>query len=367
LRAQLRESLDWSRLAWLAEWERATSVLWRRLSTVAPELVPNDIGQTFKRLTMVSDFHAKYLEERCDVTLAAFAREGIDVILLKGAGLAHSVYRGFTERPMGDLDLLVAPAQARDAWRVAIAEGWQWNSEMFPEAKYEGHHHLPPLYDSRRTGAKLEIHSSLTASGHPFSLGFDEARGDGQPLPGHRGRATALGVHHQVLHLAVHYAWSHMMMFGTWRTFRDLGALAATGRVQWGRVVDLAERHRATSCLYWTYRLADVLTGVETPAELQSRVRPPTPASWKQIVERHLASQALVSQVSCPSEALRRFLWGLAIRPRDVGTARPWEIVEIEANPSTQPRPPVTRRLAWHLENVLSWWRYLRVLRPARG
>jgi hypothetical protein len=366
LRDQLQRTIDWARLAWLAEWERATAVLWRRLSRVAPGAVPNDIGQTFKRLTMVSDFHAMYLEERCQAILAAFAREGIDVILLKGAALVHSAYRGFPDRPMGDLDLLIHPDRIRDAWSVAIAEGWEWNSSAFPQAKYEGHHHLPPLYDQRKTGAKLEIHSNLTAHGHPFSLGFDEARAHARPLPMHGGHAMALDVHHQVVHLAVHYAWSHVMLFGTWRTFRDLGALAATGSVDWNRVVELAGQHRAGSCCHWSFRLAEALSGVETPEAITSHFPAPTTPILRPFVERHLTSQTLAMERVCPSDRLRRFVWELAMNPRSVATVRPWEIAEVEG-PTSPPRPAVTRRVAYHLENLVSWWRYLRVLRPVRG
>ena len=366
LRDQLRGAIDWSRLAWLAEWERATAVLWRRLSHVAPQAVPADIGQTFKRLTMVGDFHAMYLDERCQAILAAFAREGIDVILLKGAALVHTAYRGFPDRPMGDLDLLIDPKRARDAWRVATSEGWEWNETAYPQAKYEGHHHMPPLFDRRRTGAKLEIHSNLTAHGHPFSIGFDDARAHAQPLASHGGHAMALDVHHQVVHLAVHYAWSHVMLFGTWRTFRDLGALAATGQVDWERVAALATQHRAASCVYWSFRLAEALSGVETPETIRSRFSPPTAPALRPFVERHLTSQTLAMERTCPSDRLRRFVWELAMNPRSVATVRPWEIAEVEG-PMSPPRPAVTRKVAYHLENLVSWWRYLRVLRPVRG
>jgi hypothetical protein len=366
LRELLRGTVDWPRLAWLAEWERATAVLWRRLSRVSPAAVPNDIGQTFRRLTMVSDFHASYLEERCHAILAAFAREGIEAILLKGAALAHSAYRGFADRPMGDIDLLLHPDRKVDAWRVATTEGWEWNQSVFPAVKYEGHHHMPPLFDRRRTGAKLEIHSSLTARGHPFSIGFDEARAHAQPLPLEGGHAFALNVHHQAVHLAVHYAWSHVMVFGSWRTFRDIDALEGTGAVDWNRVVDLADAHHAASCCYWTFRLADALSGVETPEPVRSRLRAPTTPALRSMVERHLTVQTLLTERRCPSERLRRLLWGLAIDPVHVSPNRPWEIAETEW-PASQPRAAVTRRVAYHLENLVSWWHYLRVVRPARG
>ena len=56
--------------------------------------------------------------------LSAFSVAGIDTLLLKGAGLAYTVYTAPHLRPRCDVDLLVAPERLADAHRLLAAEGW---------------------------------------------------------------------------------------------------------------------------------------------------------------------------------------------------------------------------------------------------
>lgn len=359
----LREPLDWSKVSWLAEWERATGVVWRRLHAVAPAAIPGDVALGWERLTMVADFHALYLQERFLTTLRALLDAGVEVILLKGAALAYSAYGGFTDRPMGDVDLLVDPERAEEAWKIATSLGWSWDRAMYPEVSYREHHHLPPLTDPQRVGAKLELHTALAGFGHPFALGFDAVRKASRSVSVGGRQVLVLDDDHQVIHLSVHLAWSHILSFGAWRTFRDIGAVLAGDRVDWDRVVSSARTHGATSCCYWTLRLADRLSGVAVPEDALVAFRTPTPRALHGIVERHLASQLFATERVCPSESIRRALWSAAIRPGRLrlGEGRPWDIDEVTAPRKGQPLP-LGRRLANHLENLAQWAHYLRLV-----
>lgn len=363
LRDALHRSLDWGKLSWLAEWERATGPVWRRIRAVAPDAVPADVALSWERLAMVADFHALYLQERFGETLRALVDAGIDVVLLKGAALAVSVYDGFTDRPMGDVDILVDPLSAQRAWEVAASLGWSWDRAMFPEGSYREHHHLPPLTDSRRVGAKLELHTALSVFGHPFALGFDAVRNAARPVVVSGRSVHILDADHQIVHLSVHLAWSHLLSFGVWRTFRDIGAVVDGDDLDWDGMAAAARRHGATSCCYWTLRLARDLCGVEVPESVLTAIEAPTPPAVRGVVERHLVGQLFATERTCPSEWLRRFLWKAAIRPGRLrlGEGRPWDIDEVTA-PTAGQAAPISRRLTKHAENVAQWAHYLRMV-----
>jgi hypothetical protein len=367
LRAELATPLDWTHLAWLADWERASSVLWRRLSGVAADRVPGDVAESFQRLTMVTDFRALYMKERCDAVLDAFGRAGIEVLLLKGAALAHTAYGEFTDRPMGDLDILVPAERASEAWSIATGLGWAWESAVFPDARYEGHHHLPPLFDSHRTGAKLELHSRLSVPEHPFSVGFPEVRAAARRLPAPRDHVLVLDAEHQLVHVAVHFAWSHEMSFGAWRAFRDVGALEATAPVDWSLVSDVARRHQASTSCYWTFRLARRLAGVGPSDDVLQAFEVHTPRWLRGAVERHLTTQIFAREDLCPSEKIRRLMWTIALSPRRIGqgSRRPWAVTDVELSRDV-PRERVSRRLGYHLGHLMNWWRYLRTVAATR-
>lgn len=358
--------LDWARLLAMAEGERATAILWRRLESIGVRTIPAAERVQFERLMMISDFKALYLKQRLDETLAVLGAAGVDVVLLKGAALGSTVYGSFVERPMGDLDLLVDAARAEEAHALARRAGWTWNEGTFPAARYEGHHHLPPLYDERKTGAKLELHTGLFIEGHPFALSGDDLRAAGRRLSTTEGIVFVPSPEHELLHLCVHFAWSHMMGFGAWRMFRDLDALSRSG-LDWQEVLRLAAQHRAVTSCYWTFRLAEALAGVSVPADVMRALRAPSGAALQSRLERHLVHHVLPTEVICPAVSVRRMMWSLALQPRQSGhgPVRPWDL---DAPNQTDPGKRGSRlRRIWQQASRLGAWRnYMRLVVAAR-
>lgn len=277
---------------------------------------------------MVCEFRAMALEDRLLRLLRGYEDEGIPVILLKGAALAVSSYPRFADRPMGDLDVLISPRHARRAWEVAIAQGWVWDEHVYPQSHYQAHHHLPPLFDGARTGARLELHTALSLSSHPFSLTFEDAQAVSRSAGARgAGRARILDPEHSLIHICVHFAWGHLASLGIWRLARDVSALGGVP-LDWDRVLALSETYRAQLSLYWSLRLIDGLCGVEVaPASVMARVAPARPAWVCRVLERHLAVHVINRITPCPSEKLRRFMWSLALEPNRTATSRqrPWD------------------------------------------
>ena len=135
-----QRSVDWEVLIGLADRERATAILWRRVRPHVPVSIPDAIRERMERMAMVADFSASYLEARVGETLAHIESEGGTAIVLKGTALASSVYPSFFERPMGDIDLLVDASQADALWRSVQTIGWRWDADRYPSRLYVGHH-----------------------------------------------------------------------------------------------------------------------------------------------------------------------------------------------------------------------------------
>src|SRR5438552_15543 len=80
-------------------------------------------GALFGELRMAAVVDAvreRELRRLLDVVGAA----GIETLLLKGAGLAYTMYAAPHLRPRADVDLLIAPERVDDADRRLAAEGW---------------------------------------------------------------------------------------------------------------------------------------------------------------------------------------------------------------------------------------------------
>lgn len=357
IRALLEKPLDWAKLSWLAEQERATPVLWRRLSAIAP--LPEE-AQTLHRMAMVSEFRMSHLETRLLSALDTLATANTEVVLLKGAALALTVYGSFVARPMSDVDLLVSSDDALRARDALLAAGWTSGpGEESPF--YEGHHHLPPLVDGLGTGTSLELHTSLFFEGHPFAFTGDDIRARAERVTV-RGRTVLVpSVHDQLLHLCLHFAWSHMMATGAWRAFRDLDALLKPERVEWKGFTKLAKESRGGSACYWTFRLARTLAGITVPAWVEHALVPPDPEFALRRLEQHFTYDLLPTENISPSLWLTYTMWRAGLRPRwsGHGQVRPWDRADQLLQTE---RPARMKRLMLHIRNAKSWSRYVRLV-----
>ena len=91
--------------------------------------------------------------------VSAFAEKGIDLLVLKGAALAYTVYAEPRLRPMRDVDILVRQTDAVRAQRALVDLGFAAARIFEVDA---GHKHLPPA--SRRVRdvtISVEVHHDL--------------------------------------------------------------------------------------------------------------------------------------------------------------------------------------------------------------
>lgn len=361
LRALLAGPIDWDKLAWLAARERALPKLRDQLHAVTPDLPAEAAG--LQRLAMVAEFRMRHLEQRLLASLDALATNAVSVMLLKGAALVATVYGTFAERPMSDLDLLVRGDRAQAARAALLEAGWKASELERLERFYAGHHHLPALTDGQGTGVLLEVHTDLFFRGHPFQLSSDDVWRRARTVEFHGRRVVVPGTLDQLLHLCLHFAWSHLMSAGAWRTFRDLDALQREGGIDWDEFIRLSRSSRGASCCYWTFRLAERLSGVSVPAHVTAALRPPIPVFALGRLERHFTANLFATESVCPSVSVGYALWQAGVRPgwSGHGTVRPWDRTD-ELLLAADARQTGVQRLAGHLRNARAWGRYARAL-----
>jgi len=317
---------NWQRLLQVASNANAVIALREHLE-LAAEAVPVDVMRSVAILALDREFRMRCLEKRLDEALVALNQAGIEVLLLKGAALACTLYGAFTARPMRDIDLLVRRERGDEARDVMLQLDWENDPELPGDVSYGSHHHLPPLRDLRGSGLRLEIHRGLLASGHPFHLTDDEIWRAARLVRVGQSQALVMHPSHHAVHIAIHFAWSHMLRMGAWHAFRDLGLLTDSGTLDWNDFMSTASRWRAASCCYWTLRLAAALSHVPVPEPVLAQLQPRFAARLGGPLVRHLVNVLLQSKV-CPSLRLDRALWSLAMQPRREGhgDVRPWSV-----------------------------------------
>ncbi len=358
---------EWDRVLMLAEREVATSTLWRALQRAAEtsggSAVPEAAVAYLAKSAMVSDFRMQYLSSRLQRTVAALATARVPVILLKGAAVGAMRDATFRERPMTDVDILVDRGDSTRAREIVVASGWPETTDPVLLELLKDQHHLPHFVDPQMPGIRLELHVALLPDDHSFA--FDEADiwRDARPAPMPFAGARIPSPHHSLIHACIHFAWQHTLQFGSWRTFRLIGGLIASGAVDWAAFIVQARAARAASACHWTLRLAQRLSGLSIPPEAIDALAPPNPAFIANALERCFVAGIAPGELPMsPSSQLSRLLWRTALRPKWSGHQHPgradpsrrWERALGTISTETH-----TARFARHLADYRTWWTFL--------
>ena len=365
IRRLLTDGVDWRELYNLAEHVRAAPIIVRHLGHLVTS-APDSGYQNLRQLATSSVMRMLQFEQLLHNTLRDLEQQGIEVMLLKGAGLAYTAYSSFPDRPMADLDLLVQPDKAERAWSHLQAGDWTWPEARWAAGNYTSHQHLPPLIQEPG-GFKLELHTDLLPGGHPFKISANTLWESARRVPTNGRVLTVPRPLHQLWHVCVHFVWQHGMGQGSWRALRDSAAIVRRGDVAWPEFVDLARETRAETCCYWMLRLARRLAAADVPDHVLVALRPRVPEYLIEQLERHYVVSLFPSVLGCPSVWLTRRLWEAGIRPgaSGHGRMRPWHVSERFANGVLPQEPESRRRTLWaKLGKIGGWAAY--VLRTRR-
>jgi hypothetical protein len=123
---------------------------------------PADLQAYLARLYEANQTHNALLGEELAVLLPLLAKQGIPLLLLKGAAtLADGLYRDGGARLMADLDLMVPEAALPEAERLLMMEGYVDDPfdrrHLDRSAMRTRHAHIAGLYHFRKNAA-IELH-----------------------------------------------------------------------------------------------------------------------------------------------------------------------------------------------------------------
>lgn len=208
--------------------------------------------------------------------LAGMRRDGVAVIVLKGAFLAEAVYGDIALRPMSDIDLLVRPEDLARAETSLLSVGY---------ARFRPWGRRRDFTLRGRRGAFVEIHRNVARSSAPFRIDLNDFWDRARPATIADVETLALCPEDLILHVCVHASHSHKFGMG----LRPLCDICETvrhygGQIDWNRLRLAAEQYGASAYVYYPLLLAERLLGAGIPAETLVELKPG--ASDPKFVER---------------------------------------------------------------------------------
>ena len=269
-----------------------------------------------------SDLRMMMLSSRLDETLAALAHAGHPGAAAQGRGARPAPSIGHCHGgPCSTSTSWCLPDHGFPARAVALATGWVTGPLERLTEFYAGHYHLPPLHDARGAPS-ISNCTRRCLRGSPVFLAAADLWDRSVPLGA--GPARVPSAEDLLLHLALHYSWSHAARFGSWRTFRDVRTLAESGSLDWDDLPPWLARVGEGR------RLLDPSLCPPPDRRARSRENRSGAATGgfpcgDPLLERHLAGQWFPAEAPCPSRWLDRFLWKYAMRPMAVDEGvSPW-------------------------------------------
>lgn len=247
--------LAWASLLALADEHRVAPLLFHNLKQAGqlPRLPPTWADRLLTCFQESALRNALY-HTSLEAIVILLNQIGIEPILLKGAALAYAIYPHPALRPMGDLDLWVAPhhfaaaanAFARAGWRPTLPGQW-------PLIQAGISHHLG-LANPSGFPRSLELHRHWMAL--PTLLRHPDAEAlvwqNSQPVAIGQARARLLAPIDHFIYLAAHLA-RHAAHQDRLIWYVDLAILAETQRraFDWPRLPIRAAQLGLTAPLAW--------------------------------------------------------------------------------------------------------------------
>jgi hypothetical protein len=190
------------------------------------------------------------IESLLDAIDAAAQREGIALTLLKGASLHRMGYCRAGERPMGDVDLLVAPAKLAGMARVLVPLGYRETAVSWRHRIYENDEHgAADSFGERADGPiKIEVHTRVAERLPWTEVDTTALLMNCEAGPGARTYASvAAALWHQLSHAAGNMSTCWLRLLQLHDIQRVASAMQPADWQLW------LQQARAAGHLWWTY------------------------------------------------------------------------------------------------------------------
>ena len=250
--------IEWSAEA--VEWigaEGLGPLVRMHLQAIGEEL-PTEVSRVLSGLTVRARRQAAIRNAALVEIVALLESAGVETLVLKGAALANLVYPEPSLRTMSDLDLLVAPGNARRAEQILSGAGF---TALHPEITPDEHFHLPGLTRSfQDMSITVELHHALglvdpvtrERLGHQS---FDRLAATAQPFPVGESTMRTLGPEDLLRHVLRHGFCGTLRVpsFRLSQIADVVSIVEAWGeRMDWDRLIDV-DRHvvEAVALLHW--------------------------------------------------------------------------------------------------------------------
>ncbi len=303
--------IAWSAFHALVERHRVGPLLHLHASAAVAAACPAGIAQAVQTIAAANSRRALACAAEQIALVRGLAAAGIEVVALKGLVLSQQLHGNLHTRPVGDIDLLLRPADAARADTLLRAGGWARSNPAFPlTPRQTGQFiRLKPEFEYVRGRPPQRVELRWTLEG----MGGAEAalgRADSVALGGEAMRTLPAD-------LNLVYLLQHGARHGWFRLFWlvDLAFALRSPAFDATAVAAAARRLEAERSVWQGLQLVEDLLGVPCPAPL----RPPAHAARRTArlkADAHWMIAAELDELNAFRGWLRQLCYRTRLEPR---------------------------------------------------
>jgi hypothetical protein len=276
----LGNDLDWGYIKKNSEIHEISPLLYHNLNKISiKNKVPEGIMEGLKKRYYHNLARNMLLFEELAKVIESLNKANIEVVALKGAAIALTVYQDIGLREMWDIDILIQKKNLSSAKQEILKLGYSIVPKLddsyrrgLPIEEYYSKYypHLPAFY-KKSSGIILEVHWDLISEILPFQINIDRIWDKliKNEISGLEIKMLSYEdlLIHQCVHIARHRFSAKL------RDYCDIAELSQLP-LDWKNIVETAKKNRLKTPIYFALELAGSLFGISIPEEPLKELKP---------------------------------------------------------------------------------------------
>lgn len=259
---------DWKALLRLSTHHGVAPLLYQHLCNAGVE-VPDDVFEGLYKAYHNNVFRNIQYYHSLSEVLKQLRAGGIDVIVLKGAYLAKTVYQSQAVRVIGDIDLLVKKADLGQAEKILLEMGYGPTERPSIKAQCAAPHLVP---FTKKGAFRVEIHWTLFNPKHPFKIMVDSLWEQACSFTVEDVQVYCLSPENLLFHLCVHTAYTNSF-FGI-RFLCDIHNTIRSHEIDWDILFHRARQWKAEKVVYLALYVARDWLATPVPEKVLEQFKP---------------------------------------------------------------------------------------------
>jgi hypothetical protein len=264
----LGPDLNWAYFFERARSEGIMSWVYSRLSEIegAQSLVPKDAWERLESSYYTVARRNIALTQKLNTILNSLNQAGIEVILLKGMALIHTIYPDIALRPMYDIDILI---HKKDFSRVAekLRELGYVNSTYYPE-------------DFHQDNMMVDVHwelmnvTRIKSRKKSYLIDLDGAWRSSLPIEIKGEKTRILSPEYCLMDLCLHLAFHHGLEGLMW--FIDIARLIELykNEMDWHKFIEKSADYKICKPVYYVLFYVQNIIGQDIPQFVLEGLKP---------------------------------------------------------------------------------------------